>query len=252
MRAPSDSPEWLQVWTAEERPDLWSQARGSSLFADLWPEYNCNGNHSGVYFGSLIPRFAHLQVLFVDVRSDQLIGRGRTIPFFWDRTLEDLPRGIDALGLRAVDEKRPPTSLSALAAEIARDYQNSGLSRLVIRSMAALAEQSGLSPLVAPVRPSWKDRYPMIDIDRYERWVRDDGLPFDPWLRVHARLGGRAVRSEPRSMEIKWPVADWERWTGVEFRSDGSYVFPGGLAPLTVTDGVGEYWEPNVWMLHDV
>ena len=25
-----------------------------------------------------------------------------------------------------------------------------------------------------------------------------------------------------------------------------------GLAPLEVRDGVGHYWEPNVWMLHRI
>jgi hypothetical protein len=35
------------------------------------------------------------------------------------------------------------------------------------------------------------------------------------------------------------------------FPDDGQYVFPHGLAPLTVSGGEGDYWEPNVWMLHD-
>lgn len=32
----------------------------------------------------------------------------------------------------------------------------------------------------------------------------------------------------------------------------GQYVFPGGLALLTVSreDDLGSYWEPNVWMEH--
>jgi hypothetical protein len=53
-------------------------------------------------------------------------------------------------------------------------------------------------------------------------------------------------------MEFSAPVLDWEDWTGSRFHRDGTYVFPGGLAPLTVTGGFGRYWEPNVWMLHEV
>ena len=252
MQTPPGSPDWLEAWTAEEQPDLWETARSEGLFGVLWPEYNHHGNNSGVYFGSLVPRFAHLQVLFVDSRSSRPIGRGRTIPFHWDRTIGDLPAGIDALGLRAVEDGKAPTALSALAAEVTGDYQGTGLSSLLIRSMAGVGKAAGLSPLVAPVRPSWKDRYPLIDIERYAVWHRDDGLPFDPWLRVHARLGGRTIRTEPRSMEIRAPVSDWEAWTGMRFPSDGSYVFPGGLAPLEVSGEEGEYWEPNVWVLHDV
>ena len=71
-------------------------------------------------------------------------------------------------------------------------------------------------------------------------------------MRVHARLGATILRPEPRSMEIIAPVADWEEWTGMLFPEPGTFTFPGGLAPLTVADGTGEYWEPNIWMLHDL
>jgi hypothetical protein len=252
VQAPSGAPDWLAVFTAEERPDLWATALEQGLFYDVWPEYNMHGNHTGRYFGALFPRFAHLQVLLTDRRSGQIIGRGRTIPFRWDGTLEGLPAGIDAVGLQAVTEPGPPTALSALAAEVAADYQGGGLSGLIIRAMAGVAGRHGLAPLVAPVRPSWKDRYPLIPIERYARWQRPDGLPFDPWQRVHARLGAGLLRTEPRSMEISGPVADWEAWTQMAFPGDGEYTFPGGLAPLTVTGDTGAYWEPNIWMRHDV
>ena len=252
MLTPPGSPEWLAAFTAAERPDLWERARDSSVFDGLWPEYNVHGNHADRYFGELYPRHAGLQILFTDRRSDSFAARGRTIPFRWDGSLADLPAGIDAVGLRAVGDPAAPTALSALAAEVADGYQGSGLSRVIIASMAAVARDHGLSALVAPVRPSWKDRYPLTPIERYARWKRDDGLPFDPWMRVHVRLGAEILRAEPRSMEISAPVADWEQWTGMAFPEDGDYVFPGGLAPLTVADGEAAYWEPNVWMRHPV
>jgi hypothetical protein len=240
----------IGVTTAAERPDLWT--RSAEEFRTVWPEYNNHGDVSGQYFSVLVPRFAHLQVLFFELETDRVVARGRTIPFRWDGTLVDLPRGIDAVGLRAIRDGVTPTALSALAAEVALDHQGQGLSARVIQAMADSARQENLAPLLAPVRPSWKDRYPLIDIERYSTWQRDDGLPFDPWMRVHARLGGAVLRPEPRSMRITAPVADWEVWTGLSFPADGSYVFPEGLAPLTVTDGTGRYWEPNVWMLHSV
>jgi hypothetical protein len=237
------------AYTAQERPDLWEEAR--SLFRDVWPEYNLHANDSAKYFGALIPQHAHLQILLFDHAAQQVIARGRTIPFHWDRSLDDLPHGIDAVGLRSIDDSRPPTALSALAAEVATERQGEGLSRLLIQAMAQVASQAGLAPLVAPVRPSWKDRYPLTPIERYAHWQRSDGLPFDPWLRVHARLGATVLRTEPRSMRIEGPVDEWELWTGMTFPEDGEYVFPFGLSPLRVDGGVGRYWEPNVWMQHD-
>jgi hypothetical protein len=252
MKPPKGSPEWLEAVTAAERPDLWERARRDDLFDDVWPEYNMHGNNTPAYFGALFPRYPEFQALYLDRRSDRIIARGRTIPFHWDGTLDDLPPGIDALGIRAIHEDSPPTALSALAAEIDKTYQGSGLSGLVISTMASLAEAHGLRTLVAPVRPSWKDRYPITPIDRYAAWRRPDGLPFDPWMRVHARLGGRILRPEPRSLHIVAPLEDWQAWTGMTFPEDGQYVFPHGLAPLDVFGGVGDYWEPNVWMAHDV
>ena len=243
---PERSP--VQVITAEQRPDLWQQA-GPAMRA-TWPEYNLHGIRSGEYFGQLAARFAAFQLLLYDAAADRVVGRGRTIPVRWDGSLADLPPGIDAAGLRAVSEQGPPTALCALAAEVDGDQQGKGLSRLIIQAMAALARDAGLHSLIAPVRPSLKDRYPLTPIEEYAQWRRGDGLPFDPWMRVHARLGATVLRAEPRSMEFAAPVADWERWLGLDLPEPGEYVFPGGLAPLTVADGAGRYWEPNVWMLH--
>ena len=38
------------------------------------------------------------------------------------------------------------------------------------------------------------------------------------------------------------------------FPETGAYWFPRGLAPLTIDLDVdrGSYWEPNVWMRHDL
>lgn len=240
----------VEVITAQDRPDLWERAR--TVMRATWPEYNLHGNRSDEYFGELIPRFARFQLLLYDAADDAVLGRGRTIPLRWDGTIEDLPAGIDAAGLRAVSTQAPPTALCALAAEVDDGRQGQGLSRQVIQAMGALARATGLHSLIAPVRPSLKDRYPLIPIEEYAQWRRGDGLPFDPWMRVHARLGATVLRAEPRSMEIAAPVADWERWLGMDLPHPGQYVFPGGLAPLAVADGAGRYWEPNVWMLHPV
>jgi hypothetical protein len=252
MKAREGTPAWLAVFTAEERPDLWELSRTERIFEGLWPEYNLHGTHAARYFGTLVPRFAHLQSLFVDRRTDTLVARARTIPICWDRSLKNLPGGIDAVGLQAVDDPRVPTALSALSAEVHSEYQRGGLSGLVIATMVTTARRVGLAPLVAPVRPMWKDRFPRNSIEDYASWNRRDGRPFDPWVRLHVRLGARVLRAEPHSMEFEAPVSDWEDWTGMQFERDGSFVFPGGLALLSVADQVGRYWEPNIWMLHEV
>ncbi len=234
--------------TAADRPDLWAAAE--SAFRTIWPEYNHHGANAGHYFGRLLPEFAGFQFLLCDPDSDRPLARGRTIPMRWDGTLEDLPTGIDAAGLRAIAGGEPPTVLVALAAEVLDGHRRRGLSELVITEMARRANAAGLRELIAPVRPTLKERYPLIPIDEYARWRSTDGQPFDPWIRTHTRLGATILRPEPQSMQINGTVAEWEAWTGLPLPADGAYVFPHSLAPLRVENGHGRYWEPNVWMRH--
>lgn len=118
--------------------------------------------------------------------------------------------------------------------------------------MSKLARDAGASHLIAPVRPSLKERYPLTPIERYVRWETQNGEPFDPWIRVHIRHGGSIVKPVPQSMRITGTVAEWERWTEMRFPDDGRYTFPHGLAPLTIDHrrDLGSYWEPNVWLAH--
>jgi hypothetical protein len=169
----------------------------------------------------------------------------------WDGSVEDLPAGIDGAIARGFDEGGANV-LCALLIAVAPGAQGRGVSRVALEGMTAIARRHGFPDLIAPVRPSWKERYPLAPISRYAAWVRDDGLPLDPWMRVHARLGATVLKPEPESLRITGTVAEWEEWVGMAFPESGEYVFPQGLAPVAI-DGeadVGAYWEPNVWMRH--
>ena len=141
-----------------------------------------------------------------------------------------------------------------MAIEIRPAAQGGGLSSAMLEGMREIGRRHGLGALLAPVRPSWKERYPLTPIERYARWTREDGLPFDPWIRTHVRLGGAILRPEPRSMRISGTVAEWEDWTEMALAESGEYVFPHGLAPLGVDreQDLGLYFEPNLWMVHSV
>jgi GNAT superfamily N-acetyltransferase len=232
-----------------QRPDLWADSDARS--AEVWPEYNLHGDVLNRHWGRLFERFPEFQFALVG-DGDVVLAEGHTAPCRWDGTPAGLGNGIDETLVAALDTSAAPSALCALAAEILPAYQGRGLATALLDAMAAIAREHGLSHLIAPVRPSLKERYPLTPIERYVAWTRADGEPFDPWIRVHTRRGGVVLRPIPESMRITGSVAEWEQWTDMAFPEDGDYVFPRGLAPLTVARGQGLYWEPNVWIVHTV
>jgi GNAT superfamily N-acetyltransferase len=233
-----------------ERPELVGRL---DEVEDVWPEFI---HHTGEVFNALWNRvrreFPDFQLVLYDDETDTLVGRGQTIPFRWDGTFEDLPDGVDGVLRRVFEEGGEPTALSALVAVVDPRYQGRGLSTLVIEGMRGIAAGHGLDALLAPVRPTLKARYPLIPMERYLTWRRADGQLFDPWLRVHERLGAEILGVCPGSLVVEGAVAEWEEWTGMAFPDSGSYVVEGALVPVEVDHArdVGRYVEPNVWMRH--
>jgi hypothetical protein len=166
-----------------------------------------------------------------------------------------LPSGWDGAVEAAIadhDAGRAPTVVAALSITLASTHLGRGLSRRMVEALRDAAAGAGLDSMVAPVRPNLKDRYPLVPMERYVGWRRPDGAPFDPWIRVHWRLGAELLGVCPASMRVTGTVADWERWTGLALPDSGSYVVPGALVPIQIDRerDVGTYVEPNVWMRH--
>ena len=210
--------------TVAERPELtepaWQQTR------DVLPEYNHHGDVLNRYWSRLAHERPEFQFHLVS-DGDEIVAAVRSIPVRWDRTVEDLPPGIDGAIARGFDEGGANV-LCALVIMIPRRQQGRGLSAVALEAMSELARRHDLNALIAPVRPSWKERYPLVPIERYADWRRGDGLLLDPWLRVHERRGAIVLKPEPRSLRITGSVAEWEEWTGMSFPESGEYWFPGG------------------------
>jgi hypothetical protein len=245
----------LRAVTCAERPDLWR--RSDEEITGVWPEYNLHGDVLNEYWGRLEEEFAEFQFVLHDEDADLVLAQGHSIPCAWDGTVAGLPAGIDGLvedAFRLRAAGGAPTALSALAIEIPPAHQRQRLSEPMLGAMRDIAARHELADLIAPLRPTWKERYPLMPVERYAAWTRADGLPFDPWIRLHVRLGGELLGPEARSLRITGTVAEWESWTELPLPESGSYVFPHGLAPLEVDRDRdrAEYWEPNVWVRHRI
>ncbi|HVM57917.1 MAG TPA: GNAT family N-acetyltransferase [Gaiellaceae bacterium] len=211
---------------------------------DLWPEFMTHDPIVSTFWPRLFEVYPDFQLWVLDGKTT--VAQGCTLPVRWDGIPE--PRGIDWAMTNGVAGE--PSSLCAIVVAVVPEYRGKGLAEALLRRMASIAAAHGLDELIAPVRPTWKERYPLTPVERYVLWRREDGLPYDPWIRTHERLGAEILDIAPRSMTITGSREEWEEWTGLQFPEDGDYVVPGALVPVRFEAGHGVYVEPNVWMKH--
>ena len=103
------------------------------------------------------------------------------------------------------------------------------------------------------MRPTLKSLYPLIPIERYMEWRREDGgafRPLAPAARARRREDRRALAGVDDDRGAG--LATGRSGRASRCPEDGDYLIPGGLAPVEVRDGVGRHIEPNVWVVHEV
>jgi hypothetical protein len=241
----------------EENPQFTQEFHQLGLKA--WPRFL---QHSDTHsWPALYDAFPQYQLLLRDT-AGELVGIGHTVPLIWDGTLEDLPtsiesiirRGLAVKALAAKEKGIVPNTLSALAAIVPQQHQRQGHSARILLAMRQIALAHGIERLIAPVRPILKAAYPLQPFERYAAWTRQDGSPFDPWIRVHSDLGAKILQVLPEGMVVKGSLAQWQEWTGMCFPDTGPYIVPGAMQPVDINtnNGTGRYADPNLWMLHPV
>ncbi|SDS70232.1 N-acetyltransferase [Actinoplanes derwentensis] len=211
-------------------------------------------------FDALSLRFPEYTLIGVDPACPRVpVAVLYTVPFTWipDPAADLPPGGYDEVLLRAAEDQltgRRGNLVSAVLALVRPDARGRGFSALMLAAARSNAAALGHASLVAPVRPTRKHLHPQMTMAEYAARVRDDGLPQDPWLRVHARAGGRMVAVAPNSMSVSAPLSRWRQWTGLPFDTAGPVVVPGGLTPVhcDLAEDIAVYVEPNVWFHHQI
>lgn len=248
--------EGFQVITPSTREDYRDLVRGLTKAA--WPEFMLHDAVAAENWHELLDRFADYQVALFDAENERVAAMGNSFPLRWEDSLENLPEeGWDWAFVEAVHQHKQnisPNMQCAIQVAIREEYQGQGLSTNVLYALHGVAEAKGFQYLIVPVRPNEKSKYPLISIDDYITWKREDGLPFDAWLRVHARLGGKVIKTCHQSKVIRGTRAEWEQWTDLKFPQSGPYIIPSALNPIemNIEKDEGTYIEPNVWMAHRI
>ena len=246
----------FQIISPKDRDDYRDLA--GDITEASWPEFMLHDPIANDNWHELFDRFEEYQFAMIDTDANRMAAMGNSLPFRWNRPLEELPQGgWDWVFLKAIEDHKKdiqPNIQSAIQIAIHPEYQGQGLSTRMVQAMRAIGQSKGFKTLVAPVRPNEKSKYPLISIDDYIQWTNDKGLPFDAWLRVHARIGGKIIKPCHEAMTIRGTHAEWEEWTGLKFPQSGTYTIPGALNPIEmdIQKGEGVYVEPNVWMQHSI
>lgn len=246
-------PASLTIVRLSRRPDLvepmWS------AIDPAWPAFMREDPVGNLYYTRLSTDLGDHCLLAID-HTDAVVARACFLPV--TGAVGDLPdRGWDAIierGIADLDAGRPPTMASALEIAIVPAGRGHGLSVVMLDHMRRAVADLGLHDLVAPVRPSGKHAHPREPMADYLDRRTDEGLPADPWLRVHVRAGATIVKIAPASMVIEGTRQQWGSWTGLDFDRDGDVVVPQALVPVTVDVDADRvvYVEPNVWVHHDL
>ncbi|MFI8103048.1 N-acetyltransferase [Streptomyces sp. NPDC086023] len=249
----SPADEGLIITTLAERPELlgalWEMK-------DTWPAFAVEDPIGWLLFGRIATELQDYVLVATDP-GGAVVARAFSVPFALDRPGRgELPaRGWDQILLWAFSDLRhgvAPDTVSAIEVNIEQDHVGSGISGRMLAAMRENARSRGFREVVAPVRPNAKHLEPEADIHEYAFRTRPDGLPHDPWLRVHVRAGATVEKVAPASMTITGSLDDWRTWTGLPFDTRGPVTVPGALVPVRCEpeQGYAVYVEPNIWVRH--
>ncbi len=241
----------MQVITLNNKMELKNDLL--SINNEAWPKFMLNWDCSE--WSHLFSTFAKYQILLLD--EGKIMAFGHTIPLSWDKDINVIPDDMKTLvemGVKNYKEENSPNILLALAAVVSKDYTGRGLSFEVIKAMKDVAVMNNMRALIVPVRPTLKHKYPLIPMSAYVEWNREDGLPFDSWLRVHKKLGGEIFKIAEQCMTIKGSVKDWEEWTGLKMLGSGEFIIEGALNPVNINidKNIGEYADPCIWIKYNI
>jgi GNAT superfamily N-acetyltransferase len=221
----------------------------NKLHSEPWPVFLSEDSSVKKYWQRLYQVYPEYQLLFRI--NSEYIGVANSAPIYWNGNIDDLPAGFDEAIETIIEDNKKPNTLCGLAVVISKEYLGKGISSRIINNLKKLAKSYSYSNLILPVRTTLKSQYPTISMDNYINWEKDN-LPFDPWLRVHIKIGGEILKVADPSMIVRGTVSDWQRWTGMYFGESNKYIVQGALNPVNIDleNDLGEYIEPNIWVLH--
>ena len=239
-----------EVVNFKERPDLYNMQ--NDICGKAFPAFLYHSEIAAKYWEEMMKYYKEYQLLLLE--GDQIIAIINCIPMNLDISDEELPDeafnwGIEK-GIKDFEAGKELNAVLGVQIVIPEEYQGKGISSIAADELKNMCVKMKIKRLIIPIRPTLKSKYPITDIDNYIKWKNKDGLPFDPWLRVHVRKNAKIISACKRAVEIKGTVKQWEAWTKMKLPESGEYIVEGALCPVVIDreNDIGTYSEPNVWI----
>ncbi|MBA3782108.1 MAG: GNAT family N-acetyltransferase [Nocardioides sp.] len=232
----------------------WTDEQMESLFAEGFPAFITADPEVKKYIARVREYFPQLDVILVS-EDGQPAATGWGVPILWADDVADLPHSFADILRVAVEahESGADTNAFVICGGVVHpELKRTGTATELVRALIQTGQDHGMTRVLAPLRPTRKHLYPLISIEEYASWVRDDGLRFDPWLRLHVLAGGRVIALAPNAQTMTGSVQEWEEWARMPLPATGQYVIPDGMSVLHIDKDadVGTYTEPNIWIQH--
>src|SRR5215211_4047228 len=115
--------------------------RAGELSEASWPEFMMHDPVANENWHEFFDRFNEYQFALLDTETDRMAALGNSLPFRWERPLEELPEGgWDWVFLEAIENHKQdvePNIQSAIQINIHPDYRSQGLSTRMVEAMRA-------------------------------------------------------------------------------------------------------------------
>lgn len=224
------------------------------LFSEGFPDFMTWDQEVKKYIKRIRETFQHLDITLFD-KDGNALAAGWGVPISWTGNASDLPKSFaDSLrrALECLDSDLESSCFVICGGVVHPKFKGSGVAQELILALKETANKYGLHKVIAPLRPTLKHLYPLMTIEDYSNWVREDGLPWDPWLRLHVRLGAQIIGVEPNAQTMQNTIEQWESYASIKMPVSGQYIIPKGMTPLSIDteENIGTYTEPNIWVSH--
>ena len=188
----------------------------------------------------------------------QLLGALSTNRIDWDGNAKSLPHWDDIAGIDFTYRdtyKRQGNTLAFMSMSIAADAKGKGTASKLVKQALEFAQDEEIEHVIGDFRPSnygeYKQQTGKFDFNEYIGMLRDDGAPYDGWIRSLDRMGMQPLSVDSRAMVIPETIEKFdtyrleykpENWWLVEDQAATRHLIDFYL-PLHDIERVDEIWE---------